>query len=229
MPCRGKKPLYESIGRSMGPLMVNGKPADVRSGEYLDVHKKPEGEKKTFWSKNTIFVISVIVFVVIATVIITSVVLGGKKPANAQEQQQIDQSQVVSSEEQPKITTNLETVLDNAEQNIYNPPSISKPKDTTPVVSSGANRIVVATYSSQRDLVPIVEYYAKNGISLEIKSDGERFYLVTSAKFDGFSRDSVGYNYLAEIRRVGLRYKAPDGYERFSSRPFQDAYGKKMD
>ncbi|MGE4286125.1 MAG: hypothetical protein AB7F23_05890 [Phycisphaerae bacterium] len=214
MATRGKKPLYESIGRSMGPLMRDGRPADMRSGEYLERQKPEDGNRRKTLRYS---VIAAAALIIVSSVVIITV-LAGKLKENE------PLSTEVSEMPSVKITEKSQTELDKSPDVEYNAPSISPQSQM-----EGSNRIVVATYPVSRDLQPVVDYYAANGIELEIVPIGQICYLVSVSRFDSFAEGSEGSEYLALVKRVGLNYKAPQGYERFSSRPFQDAYGKKMD
>jgi len=100
---------------------------------------------------------------------------------------------------------------------------------TPPTVPAGDNVIVIASYGRQRDLEPVRQHFDKNGIATEIVKRGDRFFLVTRQRFVGnpTASTNAGYAVYRRILDVGATYKAPEGYERFGTRPFQDAYGMK--
>lgn len=100
-----------------------------------------------------------------------------------------------------------------------------KPKPTV----KGDNVIVIVTYTKQDDLIPVAAYFRQNGIETEVIREGSYYQLVTKERFENPGRSGTdGYRMIQAIKRIGASYKAPSGYERFSSTPFQDAYGKKL-
>lgn len=95
--------------------------------------------------------------------------------------------------------------------------------------SAGDHIIVIATYTKQEHLVPVEAYFRQNGIETEVVKLGSYYQLVTKQRFENPERSGTdGYKIKQAIKRIGAGYKAPDGYERFSSTPFQDVYGKKV-
>ncbi|MBN1815796.1 MAG: hypothetical protein JW828_00455 [Sedimentisphaerales bacterium] len=97
------------------------------------------------------------------------------------------------------------------------------------VSSTGQNVIVIASYGREPDLVPVQTHFAEQGIATEVRSLGDNYLLVTRQRYDNPNRrDSNGYAALQKVKEIGAGYKAPSGYERFGSRPFQDAYGRKV-
>jgi hypothetical protein len=102
--------------------------------------------------------------------------------------------------------------------------------DQAPPASAGDNVIVIATYRTRRDLEPVQEYFAGNGIETEIWLRNNYFYLVTKDKFEATeSRGSEGYLMKQRIKEIGAYYRAPSGYESFRPNLFQDAYGLKVE
>jgi len=94
---------------------------------------------------------------------------------------------------------------------------------------AGDHVIVIATYKRGEDLVPVKEYFDKNGIETEIQEKGYYYFLVTKNKFQSPRRDGTdGYYALERIKQVGANYEAPQGYESFAPNLFQDAYGMKI-
>lgn len=94
---------------------------------------------------------------------------------------------------------------------------------------AGDHVIVIATYKRDEDLVPVKEYFDKNGIETQIQERGDYYFLVTKDKLQSPRRAGTdGYAALQRIRRVGADYKAPQGYESFAPNLFQDAYGMKI-
>jgi hypothetical protein len=83
--------------------------------------------------------------------------------------------------------------------------------------------------SSARDLDPVKQFFDENGIVTEIKNYRGSYFLVTTEKYDGdFNKGTSGYAAIEKIKQVGAKYKAPAGYGGFGSKPFSDAYGRKM-
>jgi len=98
-----------------------------------------------------------------------------------------------------------------------------------PPSPAGDHVIVIATYKQSEDLVPVKEYFDKNGIETQIQEKGYYYFLVTKNKFQSPRRDGTnGYYALERIKQVGANYEAPQGYESFAPNLFQDAYGMKI-
>jgi len=93
----------------------------------------------------------------------------------------------------------------------------------------GNHVIVIMTYGENRDLGPVKEFFAENGIETVIEKRGEYYFLLTKEYYQSPERkNSDGYKALQKIKRIGASYQAPIGYETFGSMPFQDAYGMKI-
>ena len=106
---------------------------------------------------------------------------------------------------------------------------IPVPEEEKPVHPAGNHVIVIATYKQGEDLVPVKEYFDRNGILTEIQERGDYYFLVTKEKLQSPRREgSDGYSALQRIKRVGAKYKAPPGYESFAPNLFQDAYGMRI-
>jgi hypothetical protein len=83
--------------------------------------------------------------------------------------------------------------------------------------------------TTAKDLEPAKQYFDEHGIATEIKNVRSSFFLVTTEKYDGnFNKGTPGYTAVEKIRQVGANYKAPAGFGGFGSKPFSDAYGRKM-
>jgi hypothetical protein len=113
------------------------------------------------------------------------------------------------------------------------PPAEVKPvkpqEQAKPAKPVGDHIIVIVAYTKQEDLTPVAAYFKKNGVETEVVKQGSYYLLVTKDRFESPERSGTdGYKMKQTIKRLGANYKAPDGYERFSSTPFQDAYGKKV-
>jgi hypothetical protein len=86
----------------------------------------------------------------------------------------------------------------------------------------------VKTTQTAKDLEPAKQYFDEHGVSTEIKNYRGAYFLVTTEKYDGFSKSTAGYDAVEKIKQVGAKYKPPQGYGGFGSKPFSDAYGRKM-
>ena len=94
----------------------------------------------------------------------------------------------------------------------------------------GNNRIVIQTYQLRAHLEPIKEYFGLCGMETEIKKIGDWYYLVTKDKYENPEKlGTDGYFAKQKIIELGAKYKAPQGYETFGSKPFHDAYGQRFD
>ena len=106
---------------------------------------------------------------------------------------------------------------------------LNQKPDAPKVASTGDNAIVIVAYTKKADLAPVVDYFKANGIATEIIQDGSYYYVVTQSRFDTVNKPGTeGYQLKQKIKQVGAGYKAPAGFERFASKPFQDVYGKKL-
>jgi hypothetical protein len=77
----------------------------------------------------------------------------------------------------------------------------------------------------------VQEYFAKNGIELDIVLENGRYFLQTKDTFDNPNNPGTdGYKMKQIITKIGAAYKneAPEGYEKFAPHYFSDAYGKKV-
>ena len=100
--------------------------------------------------------------------------------------------------------------------------------------SAGKNVLVLAYYRTKADLVPVKDYFEKNGIMTEIvqRSNG-LYYLQTTARFvedpAKAKLGTAGYELKMKITDLGKKYMAPAGYETFKPHLFDDAYGDRID
>jgi hypothetical protein len=102
--------------------------------------------------------------------------------------------------------------------------------EARPIVSKGNNRIVIQTYLLRAHLEPVRRYFAQFGIETEIRKIDDWYYLVTKEKYENPEKPGTdGYIAKQRIIEIGAKYKAPQGYESFGTRPFYDAYGKRFD
>ena len=132
-----------------------------------------------------------------------------------------------------KIITETATPLlqeiTDKKKNISKTPPPAPVKKTTVVKPKGDHIIIIATYSQKRDLEPVQKYYKQNGVETEIQYRGGYYFLITKNRYSSTLRTgSDGFYALEKIKQIGAGYRAPTGYEIFGSRPFQDAYGRKI-
>jgi hypothetical protein len=98
------------------------------------------------------------------------------------------------------------------------------------VTGTGNNRIVIQTYDKREDLELVQYHFSEGNIGTEIRKIGDIFYLVSADKYENPGRAGTdGYAAIQKIIEWGAKYKAPQGYERFTPNLFSDAYGKKFD
>jgi len=94
---------------------------------------------------------------------------------------------------------------------------------------AGDNVVVIVQYSKRRDLEPVKQYFAENGIGTVIREINGTFFLITKQRFSTLrTQGSEGYLVMQKIKKVGVNYKSPLGYETFATHLFQDAYGMKI-
>jgi len=106
---------------------------------------------------------------------------------------------------------------------------LQKKPEIEKVISTGDNAIVIVAYTKKNDLLPVQEYFKANGIETVIVQDGSYYYVISKDRFDTVNKAGTeGYRLKQKIKQVGANYKAPAGFERFASKPFQDVYGKKV-
>jgi hypothetical protein len=114
-------------------------------------------------------------------------------------------------------------------QNKPLPTSEARPKVVEPM---GDNVIVITSYSLSSHLEPVKQYYAQFGIATEIIKRGSRYLLVTQDRFNNMAKPGDdGYEMRKKIISIGANYKPPlgSGFETFGTKPFQDAYGMKLE
>ena len=137
-----------------------------------------------------------------------------KMPKN----QQTEAEQVVSEASQTPVPTEEIAPVSAFVENIE------------PAEPKGNNRIVIQTYQLRTHLEPVKQYFAEKGVETEIRRIGGIYYLVTEKRYENPERQGTdGYIAKQEIIKLGAKYKAPQGYETFGSRPFHDAYGMRFD
>jgi hypothetical protein len=131
----------------------------------------------------------------------------------------VKQVEAAKPKPEPKaqIPAAIQSQLQKQAESVKSPP----PKPT----GKGDHIIVIAAYTKQEDLNPVGAYFRQNGIETEFIKQGSYYLLVTKERFEYPEQSG---KMVQTIKRIGANYKAPSGYERFSSTPFQDAYGKKV-
>jgi hypothetical protein len=152
----------------------------------------------------------------------------GQASLPAQPQKQVVQPEPVQRETEREMPVE-QASSDIVRQSAPAEDTTAETEDTEPAEPTGSNVIVLVQYDSLADLAPVQEYFRKHGIELEIKLEGDRYFLQTKQLYDNPSKPGTdGYKALQKIKEVGKEYKAPTGYETFASNLFQDAYGKKV-
>jgi hypothetical protein len=117
-----------------------------------------------------------------------------------------------------------------ASSSVTAPPQAATATDTG-IAKGGELVIVLAELkngTNAKDLEPAKQYFDEHGISTEIKVFRGSYFLVTTEKYDSVGRGTPGAAIIEKIGQVGAKYKAPSGYGGFGSKPFSDAYGRKM-
>ena len=127
----------------------------------------------------------------------------------------------------PDVKKTTENGEGNSEATNLSAEKIAQPTAESP---KGNNRIVIQTYRLRTHLEPVKQYFALFGIETEIKKIDDWYYLVTKDKYENPEKSGTdGYFAKQKIIELGAKYKAPQGYETFGSKPFHDAYGQRFD
>ena len=95
----------------------------------------------------------------------------------------------------------------------------------------GDHVIVIASYDLSSHLEPVRQYFAGFGIATDIVKKGSRYLLVTQERFDNPDKAGTnGFEIKKKIMSIGAKYKPPAEarFESFGTKPFQDAYGMKV-
>lgn len=95
----------------------------------------------------------------------------------------------------------------------------------------GTNVIVLAEHNSPTQLIPVKEYFDKNGIPTLIYQVGNKYQLWTDFKFkdNPANPGTKGNAVIERIKELGKKYVAPEGYDSFAPHYFSDAYGRKVE
>ncbi|MCF7972631.1 MAG: hypothetical protein K9N55_02335 [Phycisphaerae bacterium] len=94
------------------------------------------------------------------------------------------------------------------------------------------NAIVIQEFDKKADLVAVGRFFDSQGISTEIVSRENTYYLITQERFHynpASAPQTSGNRLLNEIRLLGKDYKAPLGLESFAPNKFKGAYGRNID
>ncbi len=141
----------------------------------------------------------------------------------------VNQQESVVTPAPGKAQMPVKPEIPTAIQNEFQKPAVEKKPEPIKATSTGDNVIVIVAYTKQNDLIPVQVYFKQNGIETEVIQRGSYFLLVTKNRFENPEKSGTdGYQMKQTIKRIGAKYKAPEGYERFGSAPFQDAYGMKI-
>jgi hypothetical protein len=238
---KGKKALYEAIitkkaeqapsNVSKMPQRPEARPKGVAGSSLFHWPKKPKLVQHTGGRIEMSLTVPIVVTIGFGILVVLLVAFQIGKTA---------------AKEQPIVTSAVSTVPTarpvaevekpvRPQVEVTAPVRETKQEQTKPVVvaSNKTNWIVIQQYQVSRDLEPVKDYFAKNGIETKIVSRTSRgkqmFFLVTADKFENTVKPgSEGYQMVQKIRKVGAGYKAPQNYESFSPHLFGDAYGEKV-
>ena len=96
-----------------------------------------------------------------------------------------------------------------------------------PTIIQGDHVIVLAHYITREEFVPVIEYFAQNGIETVIEKRGAPYVLITKKRYNNPNkRGTDGYTAREMIKKIGAQYKPPRGYKSFN---FSSIYGDKVD
>lgn len=110
------------------------------------------------------------------------------------------------------------TAVENAD------PKPANPAQNNVTAQQGDNVIVIQYWENKRELVPVKEFFAKQGIKTEILFIKGIYYLVTKQRYEQNPQTAGTEGYFArqKLIDIGSRYKAPAGYGSFK---LDDPYG----
>ena len=232
---RGKMALYEVIGKSKS--LKELRPAQVEKPEVKPPEKPepavqevkaaprwPAKPRAVQFNAGRIemsvpYPLAIVVILAVAAALLVAFRLGQGTPirladdsgtpaaANGSEQAGVDAPVIPTGRQQAPAAENREAQL----------------------ASTGDNCIVITQYHTDRDLEPVLKYFAANGIETEIKKSAGRYFLVTKRLYDNPNKSGTdGYAALQRIKEIGANYRHPQGYESFKPNLFSDAYGMKV-
>jgi hypothetical protein len=235
----GKKPLYEAIrdskakaaaGKGVRPLQPQGQ-ADSRP---VQQETKEPLQTLTHWPIKPRFVqfnagrielslpYQLVIAILLAGIVLLLVVfrLGQYVPAKKSAQRTTENARPVQKAAALKpaaIAATKSPVSANAS-------AVETSR------SKGTNKIVIQAHQNSAELEPVKDYFASNGIEMEIRKIGNWYYLVTKEKFDNPEKAGTdGAAMKQRIIELGEKYEAPAGYGSFGPKPFSDAYGMRFD
>ena len=135
-----------------------------------------------------------------------------------------------SAAETPRSITSIKNLAEPVTRRPGPEKNISRgAKEARPANLKDDHYIVITQYRTIRDLRPVQEHFAANGIETVIEKGGGWFFLVTKNTYENPRRAGTdGAAALKRVVAVGARYKAPQNYESFAPKLFSDAYGKKI-
>ncbi len=236
----GRMALYEAIGASKGSL-TGGKTHNSGTGKQDGHSQKVAGifGKKFYLELD----ISKIAISLLALLVL---LLGAFKIGQLTSRSRADAVAISDNTSSQKIEKNENVAYVSQKPTpkpratVYVPPkptdklikeTIKPQKPAVATTKKNADNVICVTrYMIKRDLIPVKEYFAKNGIELEIIKKSNNYLLITKKRYTGgFTRiGTEAYNDLRKIKRIGAYYSAPEEFEPFGSKPFQDAYGMKL-
>jgi hypothetical protein len=243
---KGKKALYEAIITKKAeqaqtqkkitkmPERPAAKPNNVASSGLFHWPTKPKAVQHTNGRVEMSFSVPVMVTFGFAVLVVLLVAFQvGKfasKPAPITASTETVVPTTTRAEEPVRSTRGEAALSARATKTEAVKAAVAKP--VAPAGNKG-NWIVLTQYQVSRDLEPVKEYFAKNGIETKVVARSSRgrqmYFLVTADTFESTGRaGSDGYQMIQKIRKVGAGYKAPQNYESFTPHLFGDAYGEKI-
>ena len=132
--------------------------------------------------------------------------------------------------ELPRLSSTENTRTPSAMNNAGGLP-IGRENTPAAAASTGGNAIVLVQYKAPTQLLPVQEYFEKRGITTEIVSVGNTYFLQTIERFkdNPDNPGTEGNKLIKKIAEIGKGYEAPPGYEPFKPHLFNDAYGRRID
>lgn len=245
---KGRKALYEAIGESRGKLIDGYSPCKISrkdrktDGENsysfkINISDKLSQALSVKWDLQKLVGFSTVVLVIIFVCVISIKKLykndGNSNPGALETPVAVEQTANKNTPE-PVFDKKIKTlILDKGEKSDQQTPNSAEISDSSAVLASNPdadNVIVVTRYVIEQDLKPVADFFKSHGIDLEIIKMDKNYLLVSRKRYTGgFSRvGSEAYADLKKIKRIGANYKAPEEFEPFGSKPFQDAYGMKI-
>jgi hypothetical protein len=243
--------LYEVIRKGRTRLTIGPKPVKTRivtaakadpgdkQSAGITPHSQPQPggpwdalEGSSVPNKRTLELSYPVVVVLLLACILTVLVafrMGQIYGEKSRISSYVDKNSVKNEEIIPKTAAPSFKEIRDEKENIAKTSWPAAVKKTTVAKPKGDHIIIIATYSQGRDLEPVQEHYKENGVEAEIQNRGGYYFLITKNRYSSTVRTgSDGFYALEKIKQIGAGYRSPPGYETFGSRPFQDAYGRKM-